>query len=147
MVQLTVDTFKKPSSILIPGIIILFSGWFWIYPKKIAQGWDATPAHWPYYYLRADAISYIEKNNIGIENIGSYFPNVRSLKLTNAKKLEGGFHLRDTDTDTYILYSNVFNESDDTIDELFTSGNWTREKIWEKRNVKFILFKKRIIND
>ena len=56
--------FKKLIYILTFGIIL--SGYFWVYPVKIAQGWDATPAHWPYYSCkeRNVGLSEVKRNSI-----------------------------------------------------------------------------------
>ena len=77
--------FRCISAVLLPLIIIyggnngaiisvpllllagLISGNLWIYPRNIAQGWDATLAHVPYYNLRIEAINYLDKNNIEID--------------------------------------------------------------------------------
>jgi len=36
-------------AIVLAGLV---SGSFWVYPGKIANGWDATLAHLPYHHLR-----------------------------------------------------------------------------------------------
>ncbi|MCD4768867.1 MAG: hypothetical protein K8R35_01705, partial [Bacteroidales bacterium] len=74
----TLNFAKHKIRIVSTLLIVLVSGSFWIYPEKIAQGWDSTPAHWPYYKLREEMIEYISNSNISPDSVGSSFPNISS---------------------------------------------------------------------
>jgi hypothetical protein len=101
--------------------IIAFSfifGSMYVYPSKIAMGWDATPAHRPYYKLRTEAIEYLEKNKIAINNVAAGFPSLDSreyLELNGDTARFQSYHLNNTE---YILWSNVFNYPDELQDSL-----------------------------
>jgi len=125
-------------------LIFLFvlSGSFWVYPDKIAQGWDATPAHWPYYSVRNEMLDYMKKNKIPLSSIGSFFPNIASFKLTDLSEDNQSFKDADLEKEEYILFSNIYNQSDEIIDKLFLSNNWIIEKTIKKRSVYMILFRR-----
>ncbi len=121
---------------------MLLSGWFWVYPDKIAQGWDATPAHWPYYGIRSEMMKYIESEKIPVESIGSFFPNTASFRLTDLSENNVAFKDGENLSNKYILFSNVYNQKDEVIDKLYQSGNWIPVKNICRRNVYMILFKR-----
>jgi hypothetical protein len=125
-------------------LIFLFvlSGSFWVYPDKIAQGWDATPAHWPYYSVRNEMLDYMKNNKIPLSSIESFFPNIASFKLTDLSEDNQSFKDADLEKEEYILFSNVYNQSDEIIDKLFLSNNWIIEKTIKKRSVYMILFRR-----
>jgi hypothetical protein len=116
------------------------SGSFWVYPDKIAQGWDATPAHWPYYSVRNEMLNYLKANKIPLSSVGSFFPNTASFRLTDLSDDNLSFKDADLGKEEYILFSNVFNQNDEIIDKLFSEKNWTKEKIIKERGVYMILF-------
>ncbi len=100
-------------------VVGLMTGNLWVYPKHIAQGWDSTLAHWPYYSLRTEMIQYIDKNQIPIESVGTEFPMIGNMELLDLNGREEGFHEKDFEKDSYILYSNVFNDfSDEELEKL-----------------------------
>jgi multisubunit Na+/H+ antiporter MnhB subunit len=124
--------------------VCLISGYFWIYPEKIAKGWDSTPAHWPYYKMRNEMLAYLKSQSIPIDHVASSFPNLSTL---DAIDLSGGkikFKDIELNKDTFILYSNVFNESDEVINELNNSLNWDTVKRIEKQGVFMTLFKRKL---
>jgi hypothetical protein len=122
-------------------LIVLLGGWFWVYPERISQGWDSTPAHWPYYSVRREMISYMDSANIPADSVGSFFPNTASFMLTDLSVRTGSFREADPVTDKYILSSNVFNLKDQVIDDLSERNKWTRVKIISRRNVWMSLFR------
>jgi hypothetical protein len=96
-------------------LIMMISGSFWVYPGKIATGWDATLAHLPYYRMRKEAIEYIDKQNIDVNQVQSFFPNISSFDDVDLNDDRRQF--RDFNNSTsYVLYSNVFNVSDTDYD-------------------------------
>lgn len=102
--------------------LFVLIGYIWVYPEKISKGWDAMPAHVSYYRLRNDAVDYLEKNNIAIEKTGSSFPNLNTFENTTLVPSQKKFKEIDLENDDYILYSNVFNESDEVIDTLHSQN-------------------------
>jgi len=123
--------------------ILLISGHFMIYPVKIAQGWDSTTAHWPYYSLRNEMLDFIEQKQINEDSISSFFPNISSSKYIELDNNPFNFKDFKYSNTEFVLYSNIFNIDDDIIDELFHSGKWNKIKVLRDRRITFILFKKK----
>jgi hypothetical protein len=123
-------------------LLLVVSGAFWVYPDKIAQGWDATPAHWPYYSVRNEMLDYLKTNKIPISSVGSFSPNIASFKMIDLSDDIQAFKDADPENEEYILFSNIFNQSDQNIDTLFSEKFFIKEKIIRKRNVYMILFKR-----
>jgi hypothetical protein len=124
-------------------VILLFSlisGNLWIYPDKIAKGWDSTVAHLPFHGLKKKMITYIESNHIPFSEVGSDVPNTYPQKITDLSDDERYFHLKDIKKDKFIIYSNVFNMfTDEEIDEL--KNQWIMEKEYRCLQVKVQLFR------
>ncbi len=118
----------------------LISGNFWIYPDKIAKGWDSTIAHLPFHSLRKKMVNYIENNHIPFSEVGSDVPNTYQQKITHLTDDERYFHLKDINNDQYIFYSNVFNMfTDEEIDEL--KNHWILEKEYRCIQIKVQLYR------
>ena len=119
----------------------LLSGHFWVYPEGVAKGWDASLAHRPYFTLRHQAIQFLDKQNIPLETVGSDYPNLSPLSQTDLLPDNRQFKPKNLKTDTYVLYSNVFNGfTDAEIQELKT--NWVPVESWKRSQVFLILYKK-----
>lgn len=113
-------------------------GSFYIYDPKIAVGWDATPAHFPYYKLRSNLINYLDENDIKVNNVAAGFPNLDSreiLELNGDTSKFQSYHLNNTE---YIAYSNIFNYPDELIDKIQTYNLIYEE---EKRGIFMRLYK------
>lgn len=119
----------------------LMLGNFLVYPDDIAQGWDASLAHLPYWKLRKNAIEYLEKNQIPISETATFFPNFGSIdgvELNGDQRAFACFQ----GTEDYVLYSNVFNLSDNEFSVLHTHYQrlttfqtyQIRVEIWRKKN-------------
>ncbi len=105
-------------SILLVGSL---TGNLWIYPEKIAMGWDSTLAHLPYYHLRKQMLDYLNENKIKTGDVGCDFPNLSEQKYMELNDDLQKHHEKNLDTDKYVLYSNVYNGfSDNEIDRLKT---------------------------
>jgi hypothetical protein len=124
---------------------LLVSGYFWIYPANIAQGWDATPAHWPYYQVRTEMLSYLKEEKILVTETGSFFPNIASFKETDLSDDNSSFKEANLESDNYILFSNIFNIPDKDLNDLADENKWTIEHKIKKRGVYMILYKRRNI--
>lgn len=121
----------------------LSTGNLWIYPKKIAQGWDSTLGHLPYYELRQEMKSFIKKEQIPFNEVGSVFPNVEPFKYTDLENNEDSFTIKDFENQNYIFYSNVFNDfSDDELEDL--ENNWKVSKEFHKMNICVILYERKV---
>ena len=119
----------------------MISGNFWIYPDKIAKGWDATIAHIPYYQLRKKMMNYIENKGISFNDVGSEVPNTAAIKYIDLSNDDRQFPLKDFETHRYIFYSNIYNMfTDEEIDEL--KNSWIVEKEYKCLQVYVRLYKK-----
>jgi len=130
---------KKKQFWFIVLIFNLLLGNLWIYPETIAQGWDASLAHIPYYSLREKTINYLDKNNIEIEQIETFFPNVSSLDEINLCGDKRKFK-KFTGTSEYIFYSNVYNLSDNEYDIL--KNKYHMVKTFKKGSIYIKILKK-----
>jgi len=90
----------------------LLTGNLWVYPKNISQGWNATLGHLPYHSLRLEAVDYLNKNNISIEEVASFFPNYNILDYIDFKGDKRSFPEFDG-TNKYVFYASVYNLTDE----------------------------------
>ncbi len=120
----------------------LLSGNFWVYPDKIAKGWDASLAHLPYHHLRHEMISYIDKHLIPVNETGSRTPNTSVMDNIDLNGDQRAFPWADLSKDNYVFYSNICNAfTDEEVDELKT--RWGVEKEFRCLQVRVTLYKRR----
>ena len=115
----------------------LLSGNLWIYPKKIAQGWDATLAHVPYHSLRLEAIDYLNKEAIKIEEVASFFPNYTTLDLIDNTGNQHRFS-KFNGKNKYVFYATVYNLSDEELNKL--DKNYAILKQFNNFNIHIIIY-------
>ena len=85
-------------------VVLIASGNFLIYPDKIAQGWDSTAAHWPFYELEKEMHDYIQSEGIELGRVGTAFPLRTSRRHLNLKASTTGHETYDLGSSKYILY-------------------------------------------
>jgi len=103
-------------------MVSLLIGNFWVYPNKIAQGWDASLAHLPFYNLQLEMNNYLEANYIPYHEVGTAFPILGNHAIIFMEEDIRSFKPKNIGKDKYILYSNVFNGfSDAELDALYSS--------------------------
>ncbi len=130
-------TYKLYMSGIVMAVIAL--GNLIVYPTELAQGWDSTAAHWPFYKLEKDMHRYIlEETDMKPEDIGTAFPLRVDRKYLDLHST-GSYHSYDLSQDKWILYSTVMNEFSDT--ELEALKHWTVLKEIERRNIKVQLLR------
>ncbi len=120
-------------------IIALISGNLWIYPRNIAQGWDASLAHLPYFNLRKQAISYLDNENISLDKTATFFPNASHLFYVDMYNDFRKFEDYNT-KNQYIFYSNVYNLSDGAYINL--DDNYTIIQKFEKARIHIYIYKR-----
>lgn len=129
-------------NLFVIALLGLISGNFWVYPKKISQGWDSTLAHLPYYKVRTEMFDYIEQKGIRVENIGTAFPEIGAFKYKDLSNTDVGFVTKDLDKQGLILYSNVMNDfTDEEIDAL--EQDWEIVQKFQSLQVYVILYKRK----
>jgi hypothetical protein len=128
------------SGLLVLWVVVLITGNFWIYPDKIAQGWDATLAHLPYYELQKQAIDYLDNNNIELDKVETFFPShgtIDAFQLNNDNRIIDGYEGRRE----YVIYSNINNIADKEYD-LLHSRDFEIVKQIESKGVFVKIFKR-----
>ena len=132
----------KPSLVYSLTVGLLITGNLWIYPPQIAQGWDATLAHLPYYELREKMWSYIHKNEIPPDQIGTSFPEIGPLQFRDPAKDGPGFAAKNLQQQEYIFYCNVMNDfSDEELSEL--NHSWEVVQSYRKSGIIVLLYRKK----
>ena len=118
----------------------LLTGNLWVYPEKIAQGWDATLAHVPYHSLRVDAINFLDQKKISIQEVGTFFPNynpIDEIELNGDQRSFSAFNKENN----VVLYANVYNLDDETYENLHK--NYKEIQQFKKWNIYVSIFKKK----
>jgi hypothetical protein len=112
-----------------------------VYPRHISQGWDSSLAYLPYNSLRKEAMAFLDDQNIPTTAVGSFFPNISSMKWTDLSKTEDRFRSFSLENKPeYVFYSNVFNLSDVHRKEL--EKNYTEYKNFRSTSVIVIIFQR-----
>ncbi len=118
----------------------LFLGNFWVYPPHIAQAWDATLAHWPYYRVRSQALADIKRMGIPLESIGTAFPEIGPQRYKDLSDNPHGMIPKDLDRQQYILYSNLMNDFTDRERAQLVS-DWVPLQKWQDRWIAIVLYR------
>jgi len=125
-------------AILLAGLL---TGNFWVYPDRIAKGWDSTLAYLPYHPLREKMMNYMYQKDIKLSETGSTFPNLGKLKYFDISDNEDSFAELNLNTNRYVFYSNVYNDfSDNELYEL--SHSWRKLKEYRCLQVRVTLYEK-----
>jgi len=119
----------------------LGTGHFWVYPDAIAQSWDTTLAHLPYYPLKARMISYLDQQGIPLGKVGTAFPEIGPQYLKDLSGRTDGFAPKDLTSQRYILYSNVMNDFTDG-ERALLQEDWELLHKLQCRGVKVVLYQK-----
>ena len=117
----------------------LISGNFWIYPERIAQGWDASLAHFPYFKLRLQAIQYLDLKNIPIEDVVTFFPNNNKIDAVDLCGDLRSFKSSFTGSESYVFYSNIYNLDDNNYELL--KENYLLIKSFQSGQIKIEILK------
>ncbi len=110
---------------LVAGLV---SGNFWVYPDRIAKGWDSSLAHLPYHNLREKMIRFMDQHSIPVSETGSRIPNTALFDHISLNGDSRAFHVADLNRDKYVFYSNICNDfTDDEIRDLKTHWKIVQE--------------------
>lgn len=101
---------KTKEWILAALIVGMATGNLWVYPTGISMDWDSTLAHQPYHQLRAEAISFLEKEGVDFQTVGSAFPNLNTGENLLLNGDQRHFTALDWQRNSYIFASNIFND-------------------------------------
>ena len=114
-------------------------GNFWIYPHKIAQGWDASLKFTPYFNLRNEAINYLDNKQIKIDEVGTFFPNnfpIEEVSLNNDNRAFSDFS-----NNKYVFYSNVYNLSNEEYNNI--ENNFVELKTFKSNGIEVVIYKRK----
>lgn len=129
---------KHKAKILVVFLTIVLScSHFFVYPETLAQSWDSSLAHTPYFELRKKTIDFLKENDIPFSEVGVSFPLTECHKLTDLSEDISEFSTYDFDKNRWIIYTNIGNVDTPTIDFIH------RQKLikrFEKRGVFFEIY-------
>ena len=133
----------KTSAIFI--LFITISGYFYVflYPEKIAKGWDGTPAHWPVYSLRNEMNDFLTDKKINKNLVGTSFPNAASFKNTELCICKEELKDLEIRKDSYVVFSNVFNETDEFYDNIYNTNSFILMKEYRSFGIYMRLYKRK----
>ncbi|MBK8699693.1 MAG: hypothetical protein IPN29_09135 [Saprospiraceae bacterium] len=136
------NTNRVKAIIFILMMCSLWTGHLWRYPEGVAQGWDASLAHWPYYRLRLEMNTFMHEKEISITEVGSAFPNLaewRYLDLSDSKIKHAARNLPHT---KYFLYSNMYNEITPT-DANILNSQYRDIKSIKNAGIRMVLYQRK----
>lgn len=131
---------KKIKIVFAAILLFTLSGNLWIYPEKIAQPWDATLAHLPYYELRKQCFDFIDENDFDYNDLTagfSLYGNRRFIELAHEDKIVSSADMNKR----YFIYSNISNLEDELVDELKDTAKWTSIKSFAKWPVFITIYR------
>ncbi len=91
-------------------LLCLLCGNFWIYPHRIAQAWDSTPMHLPFYLQEAAAIDFLRQQGISLEDVGSVFPSIGPRNWRQLNGEQNGFTAYQSGQQPYAFVSRIHND-------------------------------------
>lgn len=137
---LLIKEYKVKKIIYVGLLSSLILGNFIVYPDNVSQGWDSSLAHLPYWNLRRNAIEYMNAKQIPVQETASFFPNKTTIDNVDLNRDMRSF-IGFSGTEKYVLYSNVYNLSDEELKILYR--NYYSLKLFEKRYVRVEIMQKK----
>jgi hypothetical protein len=125
-------------------LLVLITGNLWIYPDHIAQGWDSSLAHVPYFKLRSEAIHYMDQHQIPVEQTASFFPNAVKLDFVDLSGNQQAFQ-EFTGNNRFVFYSNVYNLSDTDLSRL--KNHYKEIAKFSRHRIRVVIFKYKMLPD
>jgi len=117
--------------------LAVITGNLWVYPDKIAQGWDSSLAHVNYWPARKQVLTYMEENQICPSQTATFFPNITSnQKIMLDGNREAFKHF--TGKENFVFYSNVFNLTDEEF--VLLEENYKPLKTFYRNGVRIVLY-------
>lgn len=135
------STWKKK---ILFGLVVsgLLTGQLWIYPSGIAQGWDSSLAHRPYFSLRTETEDFLNKRAIPLDSVGADFPAIGPLRNFDPTVSGIGFANKNEKLYDYYFISNIMNGF--TVEDLNTiTQNYHLIFHRQKRGVYVSIYEKK----
>jgi hypothetical protein len=134
---------KKLKNAFIAVLFFIITGHCWIYPEKIAQCWESTLLHTPYYELRKECFDYIDDNQLDYNDLSAGFclyGNRGYIEMQEEGKIVKAPDLNAR----YFIYSNISNLEDEKLDELKKADRWRPIKQFKKGCVFITIYEKKL---
>jgi hypothetical protein len=107
------ESVKKQIYVLV--LMGLLSGHLWIYPDKIAQGWDSSLAYKPVMTLYPKLYDYLREKSIPPSEVSAFFPFLSEEKFLFLNDRDETFNDFSSSRTKYILMSNLNNDIPDSL--------------------------------
>lgn len=144
LAELAAWNWKAKAGIVVV-LIGLMTGNFWVYPEKIAQGWDASLAHLPYFGLKQKMDVYLKENAIPYDQVCADFPLLADpyytdLSFEASEKSFKNYIESASETCQWILVSNINNGFSDEDWQAFESEKWQLVQAYHSGQLYLKLF-------
>lgn len=118
---------RKIRIVFVGMLLILVSGNFWVYSEKMSKAWDSVLCHLPCYSLRQEMITYLEDRHINVNDVSASFPLNAPFVDLDINEDKRQFAPVDWDKSRYIIYSNLYNWDDESINTIHTQWKLQKE--------------------
>lgn len=118
---------RKIRIVLVGMLLVLVSGNFWVYSEKMSKAWDSVLCHLPCYSLRQEMITYLEDQHIDVNDVSASFPLNAPFADLDINEDKRQFTPVDWDKSRYIIYSNLYNWDDESINAIHSKWKLQKE--------------------
>lgn len=118
---------RKIRIVFVGMLLVLASGNFWVYSEKMSKAWDSVLCHLPYYSLRQEMITYLEDQHIDVNDVSASFPLNAPFADLDINDDKRQFTPVDWDKSRYIIYSNLYNWDDESINAIHSQWKLQKE--------------------
>lgn len=118
---------RKIRIVFVGMLLVLASGNFWVYSERMSKAWDSVLCHLPYYSLRQEMITYLEDQHIDVNDVSASFPLSAPFADLDINDDKRQFTPVDWDKSRYIIYSNLYNWDDESINAIHSKWKLQKE--------------------
>ena len=118
---------RKIRIVFVGMLLVLVSGNFWVYSEKMSKACDSVLCHLPCYSLRQEMITYLEDQHIDVNDVSASFPLNAPFADLDINEDKRQFTPVDWDKSRYIIYSNLYNWDDESINAIHSKWKLQKE--------------------
>ena len=118
---------RKIRIVFVGMLLVLVSGNFWVYSEKMSKAWDSVLCHLSCYSLRQEMITYLEDQHIDVNDVSASFPLNAPFADLDINEDKRQFTPVDWDKSRYIIYSNLYNWDDESINAIHSKWKLQKE--------------------
>lgn len=118
---------RKIRIVFVGMLLVLASGNFWVYSERMSKAWDSVLCHLPCYSLRQEMITYLEDQHIDVNDVSASFPLNAPFADLDINEDKRQFTPVDWDKSRYIIYSNLYNWDDESINAIHSKWKLQKE--------------------